>query len=267
MDRVVDVQAEIKRQVAVYMAMQHEDIEAAGKNPTPATQCGLGDIDFRLTKINTELITNLDVNGGIQGDVPVPTITVSKENNQTLSFPQIVVPDFYQDPAIFEPGRYSHADRENAVLATTLRDLRRGLVKASGPQSDKVPRACLTSYTPDPADLAGTFEIGITAKVDGKLAIEIGPLKWGPAIGGTRAETSTIKVTFEPFYAKDVQLANDMPKKCKKPDSSVMLSCRAKTGQLAWCDGCGNMIKKEDVIAKTQEKQQDVEYYLLRTRR
>jgi hypothetical protein len=253
------VQAEIKRQVGVYMAAAKVPplVLVAGK-PVPATQapggfwCGSGAIDFNISTIKAELTTTLDTTESLNVGVTVPfhggsgTLSggVKKEftNTQVLDYNLWPLEIALQNPDVSAQNP-SEPDIKGAPIAQVLRDLRNALVlsamrldysNSNGPIS-RGPQPCFTDYDPDKpvSDAGNTFKIGLSVEnnVNGGISITASLLNISASETITSTTGNTLTVSFVQQDLDQLQYARDaIDDACKYPKrdtSAGMAKCAA----------------------------------------
>jgi hypothetical protein len=223
------VQAEIKRQVGVYIrAAQKPDEAAQG-----SFWCGTGKIDFDISTVKAELTTTIETIGSasLTLKIPINVVTLSPSgsvkrdvtNTEVLDYNLWLFESKRQSPELL--GKTVTADELNgAPIATVLLALRHALI-ASAQRSQPGPQACFTDYSPDKpaADPGNTFKLGLTVLTDttGGLEIKVGiiDLTASQEYKGTTGNTLTVA-----FVQRDVaalQLAKDaVDTECKYPKNN-----------------------------------------------
>lgn len=223
-DAIAVVQADIKRQIGVYVRAatrgpywvdEHGAVRYVGHDRSDFW-CGNGDIDYVVSSIYVELTTTKDTTagGGLGFTVPVQMITVGAKVAISKEVADLQVLKYYLWPyrasaeqLVAYYGFPSAAEIDGAPIASAILSLRNQQVYAAMKFNPSIraavagPQSCFTDY--DPVKLADgdkhTFSIGITTTYDanGQLSVGIGPVSLG-ASGETKSITGqTLLVNFE----------------------------------------------------------------------
>ena len=211
-NRISDVQHEIKRQVGIYMALaQADDVpratalwHAAQSSDTRKAWednywCGIGDIGYQIDSIKVEIVTSLEMNGGVSAKTPIFTalgIGSDATNSQDLQFSE----DASIDQPNIQPRFVNGLDRaqllSTAPIATVLLSMRDGLtqsaLKAKGVNQDAEP--CFTDQTNGTGSNVHSIKIGAQTVVSGNVtAIALAAVSLGPSL--TVKDTSNTMIT------------------------------------------------------------------------
>jgi hypothetical protein len=222
------VQADIKHQIALYMAVPPPDTRAM------QFWCGSGNIGFDISQVKAELtVTNEAIdNGGVKATIPLvvsvgPSGSLKRDvtNTQVLTYNLWPVADD-QQPSL------GSADLKSAPIAATLVSLRDALIEGAS-KSAPGPQACFTDYNLDKpsGDSGDTFKLGLTFVNDATMGLELKvsvlDLTATREDKGTTGNTMT--VSFVQKGLKDIQtLQDEVGKECKFPDFNSSMCVVAK---------------------------------------
>lgn len=229
------VQAELKREVGVYLAYREKN-----KDRTPAlelpltTTCGSGDIDFNVTQVKLKLTTATDRKLGATGSATFPVGEVSlgpsagysNERTLTQTLTYNLWLSRFQNPDVLK-GYGSEDDLKSAPIAKALIDLRNGLIQGARQYrvtkaGQQVPQACFVDYNLEkPAsDVGNTFEMAVQVVDDTStgLTIKFLVLSLGASTDDKRTTGNTITVSFVQSDLQGLQDAvDDVAAYCKRP--------------------------------------------------
>lgn len=234
-EAISSVQAEIKRQIGVYIrasnnivAIDHEQF-----------WCGTGDIDFDISTVKAELTTTIEKinNAGLKLAIPVGAVTVGPSggikgdatNTQGLTYNLWLLSMSRQDPAIFKTA-VTQKELGDAPIAEVLLSLREALIK-SATKSAKGPQPCFTDYSPDKpaADAGNTFKLGLTFLTDvtGGLEIKVGIIDLTATTEWKGTTGNTLTVSFVQRGLAQLQRARDKAdSECKYPKDDTAKACK-----------------------------------------
>lgn len=255
------VQAEIKRQVAVYLAaaqnpptVKIEGVDTPISRLKPSDWwCGSGKIDFDISSIKAELTTTLDNNAGATASftVPVNLVTLGPSGSHTTdeTSTQLLTynlwPTRLQNPAVVARTP-SQSEIDAAPIAKVLLSLRDALVLSamkvdySGPKPKaRPPQACFSDYNPDKpsTDAGNSYKLGLSITNDTKagLSVKVAILSFS-ATGESKSTTgNTLTVSFVQQGIRKIQAAKDeVDQACKKPihDAKACTDAKAKLAAL-----------------------------------
>lgn len=220
------VQAEIKRQVGVYILASQTSprprvnvdylaMSKARNEDSDLFWCGSGAIGFDIATVKAELTTTLDTTAGASLGIKTPVIGVNgayKEetiNAQTLDY--VLWPLAASDqPAAFMGQQFDAADVDKAPIAKVLLSLRDALILSAlkyeyplDPQKRRKPQPCFLDYNPEKpgGDAGHSFKIALAFTKDPSGGISIAlALPVSPTFsitGESKATTgNSITVTF-----------------------------------------------------------------------
>jgi hypothetical protein len=244
------VQAEIKRQIGIYIAADSQvPVPSVTINgvATPVSNiengfwCGNSSVDghigFDVSSIKVELVTTLDNTGGASAafTLPADIVTVGPSggykrdvtNTQTLDYNLWPL----EHQSRFFSQNVTEEDIQSAPIAQALLSLRDALILSSmrldystSPPTPRPPQPCFTDYDPtkpasDPGD---SFKLGlsITNDVTGGVSVKVTILDFS-ATGESKSTTgNTLTVNFLQKVAttKNIQSLRDaMDTECKYP--------------------------------------------------
>ena len=226
-DAIGKVQAEIKRQVGVYIRAAQTPDEATHHGPF---WCGSGKIDFDISNVKAELTTTVEnigsVNLGLK--IPVSEVTLGPSGGVKQDVTNTEVLDYNLWP--IETARQSSEFLEKPVTADELKGapiaavllaLRHALV-VGAQKSQPGPQPCFTDYNPDkPAsDVGNTFKIGLTMVTDatGGIEVKVGIIDFTASQEYKGTSGNTLTVSFVQRGVTALQLAKDaVDAECKYP--------------------------------------------------
>jgi hypothetical protein len=241
------VQAEIKRQVGIYMAAaQAPPTVMINGTPTPVSKiengfwCGSGKIGFDISSIKAELTTTLDSSSDVKLGLSIPvnivTLGPSAEYKRNVTNTQVLDYNLWprelarQNSDIIKKHP-TDEDIQRAPIAQVLRDLRDALVFSAmkmdyttNPPKPRQPQPCFTDYNPDKpgSDAGDTFKLGlsITNDISGGIQIKVTVLNF-TASGESKSTTgNTLTVAFVQQGLKSLQQYKDaVDAECKYPKS------------------------------------------------
>jgi hypothetical protein len=247
-----EVQAEIKRQVAIYMRAAENapvyvtingvktDIHYQADTPSQRNLfwCGSGNINFDISSIKAELTTALDLTAGFNFTLtpPVPVVPVSgtfsfsraTHNTQTLDYNLWPLEMKRQSDEFRAVGPPTEKDLGTAEIAQVLLNLRQALITGATridylTGKERWPQPCFTDYDPNkPASDAGnsyTIGLAITTSANGTVSVGVSALKAGVSAGSTTATGHSLKVMFVQRDLGPLQTAkNRVDFYCKTPN-------------------------------------------------
>lgn len=249
------VQAEIKRQVAMYLkAADNQPVYALINGVKTDIRgkkdlfwCGSGNVDYDVSSIQAELTTSLNLKAGFSTTItpPIPiaasaTLSASQtsNNSQTLVFNMWPLDLEMQNPAFRALPSPSDREIDAAPIAQVLLDLRQAQISGATivdytNQTNRQAQPCFSNYDPSkPASDAGNrFTIGltITTTVGGEVSIGIAPVKVGGSIGSTTAAGHSLRVTFAQRHLWILQMLRDsVDADCKYPNK-LSDTCKVST--------------------------------------
>lgn len=249
------VQAEIKRQVGVYM-LAAEDAPVYVKTGDTQTNirgkkdlfwCGSGKVDYDISSVKAELTTSLNLNAGIDLSITAPTpipvggtfsFNRASQNTQTLTynlwpFGMKLQPDEFQaekwpsDQTEADYGRYKE-QLNSAQIAQVLLGLRQAQISGATRVDYltgqlRSPQPCFVNYDPGkPASDAGNsyaIALTITTTVKGGVSVGVAAAKIGASAGATTTTGHSLKVTFvQRGLARLQSLREQVDSLCKGAD-------------------------------------------------
>ncbi|MDP9087461.1 MAG: hypothetical protein M3O26_01785 [Pseudomonadota bacterium] len=225
------VQADIKRQVGIYIMASKNSVTDAGE-----FWCGTGNVDFDISTIKAELTTTIETinNAGMKLTIPVSAVTVGSSgsaqldvtNTQVLTYNLWPLETRRQTNLTFAP---TPEQIKAAPIAQVLLSLREALIN-SARKTNKDPQACFTDYNPNKpaADAGNTFKLGLSfvTAVSGGIEIKVAilDLTASTEIKGTTGNTLT--VSFVQRGLAELQRAKDVvDAECKYPKDEKVKSC------------------------------------------
>jgi hypothetical protein len=228
------VQAEIKRQVRIYML--------AAKNEPVAGEpsdfwCGSGRIGFDLSNVKAELTTTIETinSGGLKLKIPIRAVEVDPSgslktdvtNTQTLDYNLWPLSANQQELANSKP---SDDEINKAPIAKVLLSLREVLINSARKSQNLEPQPCFTDYNPDKpsADAGNTFKLALSFvnDVTGGFELSIGVLDLTASTESKGTTGNTLTVSFVQHGMKEVQVLRDeVDAECKFPDYAKKPMC------------------------------------------
>jgi hypothetical protein len=245
-DKVRDVQSDIKRQIGVYLVQK--DLQTAA-DKDKSFWCGNGDVDFDITSIKITLLTAMDTTGSANVSVPIPpivtiksTLSAEKVATSTLVFNEWLEPSGYYAKIYDEPSLKSAEALQNAPIAGALLNLRTALLSAAekgNGNNIQLPCFSTSERTGAKSDAQNTFTLDIKYVTDGSggVSVGLGPITAGGNLDLKRTDQNTITVNF----------AASIPALIKKgiplPDGATDLSPKEKCfdpnsqqKRVVWCN-------------------------------
>lgn len=221
------VQAEIKRQVGVYIRRAHEPDPAAKDGPF---WCGNGQIDFDIANVKADLTTTFEhvsgVSVGLKIPVSVVTLGPSAAVKQDVTNTEELVYNLWplqaaRPSADSMTGPVKPDELDGAPIAQVLLALRHALI-VSAQKSSPGPQPCFTDYNQDKpaADPGNTFKVGLTFVTDasGGLDIKVGILDLSGSVEAKGTTGNTLTVSFVQRGVAALQAAKDVvDAECKYP--------------------------------------------------
>jgi hypothetical protein len=240
------VQAEIKRQVGMYMlAAQDPPVLVTIDNEQTDIRfkkglfwCGTGNVDFDIVEVKAELTTALDTSAGFSATLtaPIPiapsgTFSFSRatHNTQTLDYNLWPFEMTLQGADFLATRPPTQDDIKGAPIAAVLLNLRQaqitGATRTNYLTGDpRWPQPCFTNYDPGKpgGDPGHKFTIGltVTTSVSGSVSVGVSALKVGASGGQTTATGHSLTVTFVQRGLAELQNAKDrVDAACKYPNA------------------------------------------------
>ena len=215
------VQADIKRQVGVYLA-------ASAKKPPGEREefwCGSGSIDFDISFVKAQLTTTVETikNAGIKAKLPFKAIEVDPSGSRKTDVTNTQELNYNLWPlARDQQIALPKGDLETAPIAKVIMSLRDALI-ASAKKTAPGPQACFTDYNPaKPAEDAGnTFKLGLSFvnDVTGGFEITVWVLDLTNTTETKGTTGNTLTVSFVQRGLKGIQILKDeVNKQCTFPD-------------------------------------------------
>ena len=264
------VQAEIKRQTAVYMAKVNDPIMvriADGKYmPLPLTKetfwCGTGLIGFDITSIKAELTVTDEFIDDKQLALSIPVHAVTLEpsfdkksdvtNTQLLDYNLWLLPSDLQQNTFVDDGK-------PAPIAQVLLDLRKALILGATkldystiPPTQRAAQPCFADFSLDkPASDAGnTYKIGLSIVSDGTTGVKIdaGIISLGLSSEAKSTTGNSLTVSFVQHGLNLIQGAKDVvDTDCKYPiaDKGKCDAAKAALRNLLTGEGIGTLVKQK----------------------
>ena len=252
------VQAEIKRQVAIYLRMAEdepvyvkigtEQVDIRGK--TDLFWCGAGNVDYDISAVQAELTTALNLDVGFSATVSPPspvapsaTFSFSRatSNSQALVYNLWPLEMKLQDIAFKSLPRPTGDEISSAPIAQVLLNLRQAQISGATKidYTDGTARwaqPCFSNYDPGkPASDAGnsyTIALTITTSAKGDISVGVSALKVGVSAGSTTVTGHTLKVIFVQRNLWILQILRDrVDADCKYPNA---LSAKCTTSTNAY---------------------------------
>jgi hypothetical protein len=228
------VQAEIKRQVGVYLAGSSHNSPGRAED----FWCGSGNLGFDIASVKAELtVTDETIhNAGIKAKLPFNAITVGPSgslktdvtNTQVLTY-SLWPLDVSQQPDL------PTGDIKTAPIAEVLSSLRDALINSSK-KTAPGPQACFTDYNPDkPSEAGNTFKLGLSFvnDVTGGFELNVWVLDLTATSESKGTTGNTLTVSFVQHALKEIQtLRDEATQQCKFPDLDKPI-CEIATHALA----------------------------------
>ena len=214
------VQAEIKRQVGVYIAASAQDSPGDPKE----FWCGSGNVGFDIASVKVELtVTDETIrNVGIKAKLPYNAITVGPSGSLKTDTTNTEVLTYSLWP--LDASRQLSLppdDIKSAPIAEVLSSLRAGLINSSK-RTAPGPQACFTDYNPDkPSEAGNTFKLGLSFvnDVTGGFELNVWVLDLTATTESKGTTGNTLTVSFVQHAFKDIQtLRDEATQQCKFPD-------------------------------------------------
>jgi hypothetical protein len=232
------VEADIKRQIGVYMAAATHPATMRDVNgdvvtlPTDQASfaCGAGRIGFDVLSVKADLLTTreTDLDGKLSASIPVHAVTVgpSGELSSGRSITQELVYNLWFDPLRDQQGKaflnqsISEDTLRDAPIASILLDLKNSLI-ASGMKVDpythlpRDPMPCHWNWNIDPkkpgGDPGDTVKMGVTVTRDAKagLDLKVSVVDIGLSSEWKSTTGNTITVSFYQAGTLDVEPDKD----------------------------------------------------------
>jgi hypothetical protein len=250
-DAIGKVQAEIKRQVGVYIRAAQTSDGATEHGPF---WCGSGKIDFDISNVKAELTTTIEnigsVNLGLK--IPVSKVTLGPSSGVKQDVTNTEVLDYNlwtietaRQSSEFLDKPVTDKELKDAPIASVLLALRHALV-VSAQKSQLGPQPCFTDYNPDkPASHAGNaFKIGLTMVTDatGGIEVKVGIIDFTASQEYKGTSGNTLTVSFVQRGMTGLQLAKDaVDAECKYPKNSSDACKKAKANYQAQQDVGGGI--------------------------
>ena len=221
---IATVQADIKRQVGVYM-------RAARKSGVPSgTQfwCGSGKIDFDISSVKAQLTTSIETatNAGLKLKIPVDVITIGPSGNEKVDVTNTQSLTYNLWPLVMSQQSLDDTmpttdELKGAPIAQVLMDLRDALI-ASATQKQKGPQPCFTDYNPEKpsSDAGNTITLALSFVNDANAGVEVDVGILGVTATGELKGTTgnTLTVSFVQKGLDAIQRAKDkVDAECKYP--------------------------------------------------
>jgi hypothetical protein len=241
------VQAEIKRQVGIYM--QAVASEPAVHGDPKDFWCGTGNINFDISTVKAELTTTIETirNAGITAKIPIHAVTIDPSIGASTDVTNTQVLDYNLWPLDF--GRQSlpksmptPEEKQSAPIAQVLLSLREALINSAKRTDPNKPQPCFTDYNPDKpaADAGNTFKLGLSFVNDVTKKFEISvwvlDLTAGTETKGTTGNTLTVS-----FVQRDlakIQRARDaVDTECKYPKKETDTTCKDAVAEFRKAQG------------------------------
>jgi hypothetical protein len=232
------VQAEIKRQVGVYIRAAQEPDPAAKDGPF---WCGNGTIDFDIANVKADLTTTIEhisgVNLGLKIPVSAVTLGPSAGVKRDVTNTEELVYNLWPLQAA-RPGAdvltapVKSDELDGAPIAQVLLALRHALI-VGAQRSSPGPQPCFTDYNQDKpaADPGNTFKVGLTFVTDatGGLDIKVGILDLSGSLEAKGTTGNTLTISFVQRGVAALQVAKDaVDAECKYPKDGSAACTTAK---------------------------------------
>jgi hypothetical protein len=228
------VQAEIKRQIGIYMLAP-----APNAGDSANYWCGKGAINFDIASIKAELTTTIETinGGGLKLKIPVSAVTIGPSasakmdttNTQTLTYNLWPVALGEQLSTLGAP---SQADIDGAPIAKVLLALRDAIIESAKKGVGKGPQPCFADYNPQKpsSDAGNTFKLGLTFVTDttGGIDVSVGVLDLNASTEMKGTTGNTLTIAFVQRGLAKLQRARDrMDAECKYPKDPKGDACKA----------------------------------------
>ncbi len=249
------VQAEIKRQVGIYLRASIEPIKVVVNKQTVELStipdpfwCGTGLIAFNISSIKAELtVTNERITDRKVGlSIPVHTVTLgaSLEDKSDITNTEVLDYNLWLLPAKLQHlkvERISDSELAAAPIARALIALRTAIILSAtkkdfsfDPPKDRQQQPCFADFNLDkPAGDAGnTYKMALSIISDGSggVSIDAGIITAG-ATSETKSTTgNSLTVSFVQGDLEQVQLAKDaVDTDCKYPQQNTTKCALARS--------------------------------------
>lgn len=249
------VQAEIKKQVGMYMLAARTDpvlIKIDGKYVDIREQkdkfwCGDGNIDYDISEVKARLTTSLNTSAGFSVELKAPApvtaggslgFTRGVDNSQALEY-NLWPLDPVRQPAEFtRESAPSARDLAGAPIAQVLLNLRQAQITGATridyvTGTSRPPQPCFSNFDPakPAADAGHTFTIGliVTTSVEGKVSVGISVLELGASAAAKTATGHSLTVKFVQRGLESLQQARDQVDAHCKPPNRDSAACKKAT--------------------------------------
>jgi hypothetical protein len=218
---IAKVQADIKRQVGVYIAAT-KDLKSGDPSEF---WCGRGNVNFDISHVKAELtVTTEQINSvSIKAKLPFKAIEVDPSGSTKKDVTNTQVLDYNLWPLdVAQQVELPNGDVDSAPIAKVLLALRKALID-SAKRTSPGPQACFTDYSPDKAsaDAGNTFKLGLSFVNDstGGFELKVWVLDLSATTETKGTTGNTLTVFFVQHGLKDIQILQDEASaQCKFPD-------------------------------------------------
>ena len=236
------VQAEIKRQIGVYVRNVNDD-RAARSAPSVNKAdhwCGSGKLDFEITSVKVDLLTSQDDTGkaNVGLTIPISAFTIgpsASHSYEATNVQELICNEWLtsagQTPDASFPRSLIGGQEKDAPLAQILGNLRAGLIEAARkskpPLPANGPQACFSAYNQIPSkasdDPADSVKIAFTAVEDttGGVTLNLGVVALGGSYEAKNTAASTITVSFREVGSENLKVCTNNPKQICEADAKT----------------------------------------------
>jgi hypothetical protein len=223
-DAVEKVQMELKRQIGLYMELAAADdavrasaLWDAGRTSDTRQKreqkysCGIGDISYQVDSATVEMITSIEMNGGISAKTPIFTsanLGSDATNSQDLTYSlktsskQPNITPLVTTPQQREILLQGDKDHPAAPIAAVLLAFRDGMIQAAlkpkeNADDDFKAMACFIDQTDGTSSKSHSIKIGANTVVSGGIAvIALADVSFGPSLTVKGTSNTTITINF-----------------------------------------------------------------------
>lgn len=202
---IENVQLELKRQLAVYIARARAARKAEASAPKVPTWCGDGSIDYEVVSVKVDLTIARDDTRSAKAGLKIPmvggSIGPNASGNSMTSNTQELEYNLYMLPDEFQPDELNTIPTDTkAPIADIMMAEREALIKAAQrTNSNTSPQPCLTNFDKDKTDAAtSTITIGLKLTDEGSAGVDVdlGIVSFGATTDTKSSSGNTIAVTF-----------------------------------------------------------------------
>lgn len=218
------VQAEIKRQIGVYLA-KAEQRRRQPAGPAVARWCGDGSIDYDVVSVKVDLATTDMTNNSANAGLKIPVLTGGKgsigpsvSTSRTVTNSQELVYTEYMLGKQYQPAELMALPPDTSKpspIADLMDAQRTALIDAAIKVDHPYPQPCFTNFDPsDPSKPQSTVTIGVKFESDdnGGIKVDLVVLSFGASVERKGSFANTITVTYgQRGLTKDSFIADCAP--------------------------------------------------------